>query len=407
MHFTLRTGGVLSSFLLASAFSSTAAAAFSQQPVLSVSAVFANADSSRNIDDDGSGFRLSIGKLVGTSTLLELQAGTNDYDDGSNDLEQINIGVDANFLFNVDARVQPYLLLGLGYQENESNSNNLKAEGAYADIGVGVFSQLSDGGVSLRADLRLRRDFHDDINQNSQEFDDLIAHIGLSFPLGSNASNSDSKPRPSNPKTDTDRDGVNDIEDYCPGTTPHAAVDRTGCSRKQNGETATSRPTLLAPPRATTQRAPTPVPGAAPAQTTAAATPAPAKQTAKQTPPAESNTATTTETPKAETSTPVAAPVASGNQTIGPIPNPATVTFTPGSTVLSNDSKVLIAKIASKILSDNMRVEITGGGEQQRAKTIRAKSVAQQLLGHRVPASRILINNSRYSEQTLIRLQRQ
>lgn len=405
MHCSMRLPSILTLFASTFCFATTTHAAFTQQPLITASVAVANADSERNIDDDGVGFRFGFGQLLGKHTLLELQIGALEYDSNNTDLSQANIGLEASFVFNQANKVQPYFLIAAGYQENESNSNNLKSEGAYADIGVGLFTQIGSSGAFLRTDLRMRRDFHDDINNQNVEFDDLVAHIGLSFPLGS-SDTSDNSYQPNN-SSDTDRDGIADTEDYCPDTTPHAAVDRNGCSRKQNGESEAAKPTLLAPPRSTPRSSAPP----RPAETKAAPTNKQATSAAseKATPPIAA--------PKPAVPAPAPAPAAAVasatvDKTAGTTPkraisNPSEIRFLADSAALTAESKVLISELAKHILNQGMRVEITGSGRDQRIKTIRAKSVAQQLLGHQVPASRILINNSRYSERTLIHLQRQ
>lgn len=406
MHCSMRLLSILTLFASTFCFATTAHATFTQQPLITASVAVANVDSERNIDDDGVGFRFGFGQLLGEHTLLELQIGAIEYDGNNTDLSQANIGLEASFVFNQSNNVQPYFLIAAGYQENESNSNNLKSEGAYADIGIGLFTQIGSSGALLRTDLRMRRDFHDDINNQSIEFDDLIAHIGLSFPLGGSSSTSDSAYQTNN-SSDTDRDGIADTEDYCPDTTPHAAVDRNGCSRKQNGESEATKPTLLAPPRSTPRSSAPP----RPAETKAAPTNKQATSAAseKATPPI----AAPKPAAPATAPTPAAAEVSAAvDKTAGTTPkraisNPSEIRFLADSAALTTESKALISELAKHILKQGMRVEITGSGHDQRIKTIRAKSVAQQLLGHQVPASRILINNSRYSERTLIHLQRQ
>lgn len=209
-------------------------AAFTQNTYLSFSGSIIEPDNSRNIEDQSIGWRIGLTKSINSRLLLEFQVSGNDYDEDPNEFSQYSAGVDANILFLNNERLHPFFIAGAGLQRSDSNLAGSETQNAYVDLGIGVFHQLKPNGLSMKFDMRARRDFYDDPNPGETDYDDFIVNVGLSFPIGKPSNEPQFEPAESN---DEDNDGVNNTNDYCPNTEANAAVDVNGCSKKQLGLT--------------------------------------------------------------------------------------------------------------------------------------------------------------------------
>ena len=241
--------------------SSAAIAAFSEQPTLSVSATFMDADDDRGAlatDQNGHGFSLGLLRKINDRLFLEGQLGTLKLDDNAGDeLRQTNAGINAGIRLNNSQHFAPYFLVGAGFQRSEL-SNGEKAQNHYADLGLGIFHKLTPGGLAVRADVRLRRDFFDTSAQGTTEFDDIVANVGISLPLGqTRAVGEEAYPdiEEYERSQDSDSDGIADNADFCPRTNLGVAVDINGCSEHQLG--------LAQEPESTEEAAEAPQQGAA------------------------------------------------------------------------------------------------------------------------------------------------
>lgn len=236
MHFTSRTLLICLSTLL----SFSANAAFSGRPVLSTTISVADADSNRagpSQDNNGFGIRLGLAKEINSRLMLELQLGSIEYSDNNNDkLRQINAGLELQTLLRTSGKVRPYILLGTGTQRTDVSSNNSEFQNSYADLGLGLFHILNEHGLSVRMDVRLRRDFFDDPTVGTTDYDDFIANVGISIPLGGSAESKIPYIEETSYQRseDEDADGVQNTSDYCPDTAIGHPVDVNGCSREQS-----------------------------------------------------------------------------------------------------------------------------------------------------------------------------
>jgi len=120
-----------------------------------------------------------------------------------------------------DESWNPYVVLGAGFADFESNGSSIRSAGTNHDetrvnLGAGVRYNISDS-VSLRGDLR---EFH---GIDESTFDTQVS-LGLSFAFV----RTKATPAPVLP-ADSDNDGVPDTSDQCPGTPAGAKVDSTGC----------------------------------------------------------------------------------------------------------------------------------------------------------------------------------
>jgi OmpA-OmpF porin, OOP family len=130
------------------------------------------------------------------------------------DLEEIRL--DAIYNFARDGQVQPFVLIGGGTQD--WSTYNVDFENSMVNLGGGLKYWVNDF-ASVFTDMRIIQDI-------DNEDTSYAVGLGLSFFLGGSAPAA--KPVVTSP-ADSDRDGVIDSQDRCPGTAPGAKVDAYGC----------------------------------------------------------------------------------------------------------------------------------------------------------------------------------
>lgn len=186
--------------------------------------------------DDGAAFTLGIGAEMNREWNLELNLFRGRFDGaGGDDLTMDAAGVDALRVFRRSARIEPYLLAGLGAQRKDRRLSETSTD-LYADAGMGLlatFLRSKDDGraVSVRFDARAR---YDDMDEGSRI--DYLLGVGLQYAFGSGPRRAPAPalipaaaPVPPSPPPDADNDGVPDDADRCPGTPPGQAVGADGC----------------------------------------------------------------------------------------------------------------------------------------------------------------------------------
>jgi OmpA-OmpF porin, OOP family len=207
-----------------------------------VNAVFT--DNDRAVDDEAA-FTFAAGLEAHRNWNFELNLFRGSFNsDTGNDLDLDAAGVNALRVFRRDARVAPYLLLGLGAQRSDRQISGSSTD-AYADAGAGLLMTLrksrDDGrALLLRFDARAR---HEDSDGNPLEY---LLGIGLQYAFGSRPSERMSMPSTSiasstvaaPPPADEDGDGVIDDQDRCPNTPQGKAVGPDGCELDSDGDGA-------------------------------------------------------------------------------------------------------------------------------------------------------------------------
>ncbi len=183
------------------------------------------ADEERNTDD-GAGAQLSIGQEVSRSFNIELvfEGDKLSHTDGSGDLGQYGVSLDALYFFNRDWKVAPYALIGAGMLR--SGFDDARDSSPMASLGAGIMGRLTNAGTSLRFEARYRsdEDNRDDKGQPDGvgRYGDAIVSLGLLMPFGS-----------ANPESmDDDGDGINNAMDQCAETTAGVQIDTNGCEVK-------------------------------------------------------------------------------------------------------------------------------------------------------------------------------
>lgn len=137
----------------------------------------------------------------------------------------------------------PYALVGLGVIRDDVDNDDTYAPAL--DAGLGLMFPLPWRGIALRTEARVIGQFNDKSVADESFLLDWQLRVGLSVPLwaGSSSSVLDKTPAkecglavvdPVTGRTDcsvdSDRDGVQDNADLCPGTPAGTPVDLNGCA---------------------------------------------------------------------------------------------------------------------------------------------------------------------------------
>lgn len=129
-------------------------------------------------------------------------------------------GLNALYYFNPEARLQPYLLAGIGAGEYETDNDT------QLNLGAGVRYFITEA-LSVNGELVGSHSTDDDL-------DDGLVSLGIAYTFGGK-----SKPAPAPAPVapaDSDGDGVIDANDQCPGTPAGVAVDANGCELDSDGD---------------------------------------------------------------------------------------------------------------------------------------------------------------------------
>ena len=185
----------------------------------------------QNVDDDwayGLGIGYNFTKEFGLEAVLnyaELEEdGTND------DVDFWNYRIDALYHINPDNDLVPYVALGAGVYDLDSDQEFM------ANYGVGLLYYVAED-VALRADVRHLAAFNESNLENN-----LLYTAGLKFQFGGR----EEAPAPAEAAAvaapapvDSDGDGVTDDRDQCPDTPQGVKVDAKGCPLDSDGDGVT------------------------------------------------------------------------------------------------------------------------------------------------------------------------
>lgn len=149
------------------------------------SANYTFADNDRQ-SDDGWGGGVALGKPINPNWNMELALSGNSlgYKTGSGDYDLKGLGVDAVYLFNREADLTPYGVLGAGLLRTDIPGSD--GTGLMANAGLGIMKRLNDT-IALRADARYRWDGNAANAFNRSSFGDVIVSVGLNIALGEKA----------------------------------------------------------------------------------------------------------------------------------------------------------------------------------------------------------------------------
>ena len=208
---------------------------------------YVKTDSERN-SNDGWGGGLALGKMLNSHFNAELKgsyqnlgSAPNKLDLSTDDSELAGAAADIQYFFFRD-KFSPYAVVSAGAANTSVHGAN--ALGFLGEAGLGLTYEICEG-LFLRSDVRYR--YNNNFNSllsntaNSDDFHEMVVNLGFVIPLGEKAHRPEPKielpiAKPLAPPPvadcstqDTDRDGVNNCLDLCPGTIAGSKVDAKGC----------------------------------------------------------------------------------------------------------------------------------------------------------------------------------
>lgn len=136
------------------------------------------------------------------------------------DLDQEQVRLDLLYHLGRSGPVEPYLVAGVGLQRLSPDGWE-DYDNTVATLGFGINYFLTEG-LSVRSDFRV-------FNDVDYESTDYGFGLGLRYLFGAQkAAPAVEEPRVTTP-ADSDKDGVPDSTDRCPGTARGTSVDDNGC----------------------------------------------------------------------------------------------------------------------------------------------------------------------------------
>lgn len=255
--------GRLSSLAVALLLTTTAAHADYQHRFF-VGGSLLLADSDRSQEQQNFGWQVGLGKELAPHWSVEGQLFGATIESGSkvvSDFYQYGLGVDLHYAFGDRNEMTPYVLAGLGIVRNDVVPDRLDDTTPFANIGAGLVGRIK-GIDMLRYRVEARLVYDDFLNGVV----DTRLSAGLEIPLGLAAPQVITREVPVEVErvvtrevpverivtkevpvevekvvyrtpepldNDSDKDGVVNDKDKCPGTLPGAKVDGDGCVVKQ------------------------------------------------------------------------------------------------------------------------------------------------------------------------------
>ena len=187
-----------------------------------------------NIDDQfsyGLRFQMNDFKLLGLVPELSFDRTTDtDYDsrgygirNGDTVINRYGFNGIHDFTDFSD-KLTPYVLVGLGYEDVEDESNKLDSS-MYGNYGAGVKWKVFKD-IALRAEVK-------HLIRTDDGGNELYYGVGLSIPFGEKAQPTQEKeeaPVVAAAFADSDNDGIEDSKDRCPTTPAGVEVNSDGCA---------------------------------------------------------------------------------------------------------------------------------------------------------------------------------
>ena len=206
----------------------------SEEWYVSGSLIYNNDDADRAIDDSLSGIQFNAGKNLTEHLSLEGMLGYSDMsaelcepDDCFPDQQHLDLSANLLAYFDRTRPIAPYALVGVGYLGVKAEDGTFNWEtgdnAATATVGLGLKWRLGQSNFSIRAEHRARFAFDD------TTYTDQLTTIGLQYAFGSKSPDPGISASDKPDDTDGDGDGVLDMWDACPDTTPGVDVSSRGC----------------------------------------------------------------------------------------------------------------------------------------------------------------------------------
>lgn len=236
--FARAAGLALAAGLIAPPALAEEASAGEHRPHVFITGHFTRPDSGRGTESEGTGAQLGYGHPLSKTGnwWLEGRFDYSTFETGAGrgtDFYQSTFGVDLQYAFGNREQFTPFLLLGLGYAHNDVVPDSEDGGSLALEGGAGLVARIG----SLRW-LRGRGDVRVISDQFQDGYLDYRLHAGIEIALGELAPKIIEVPVTVErvviqeklvPALDSDRDGVPDDFDACPGTLAGVRVDGKGC----------------------------------------------------------------------------------------------------------------------------------------------------------------------------------
>ncbi|MGJ8668829.1 MAG: OmpA family protein [Oceanococcus sp.] len=209
-------------------------------------------DDGREFDDE-IGYQLSLGKIVGRGTNIELHGNFAEPSSalaGGSDAELLSYGI-TFLLFQWRQDLPIYGILSVSKGEAKSANGNDKAKSDQFDVGLGYMLGLGSwpligNGPAIRFEARYRTDKYSAgeavtygnlfNGSDSRTYHDGVFGVGLFLPFGADPNAVEETEAPVEPSSrvvisqpDSDGDQIPDDMDACPGTAPGVTINAQGC----------------------------------------------------------------------------------------------------------------------------------------------------------------------------------
>ena len=200
---------------------SVSAPVMAQDTYVAPSVVYTDDDQDRRVDDEIGGGQITLGHYLSDRFALEGIVGSSSLS-GDDSLDLLEIGLNGRIVFRRDKRLTPYLLIGFGMLDVDSDLFGDEQTG-YRTYGAGLDWNFGDSPFSMRLETRMRES-----DDGPRGFSDHITSLGVAYAFGPASSSS---PTPTTTTyRDGDGDGVRDQDDQCLNTPAGHRVDSRGCS---------------------------------------------------------------------------------------------------------------------------------------------------------------------------------
>jgi OOP family OmpA-OmpF porin len=196
----------------------------------------------RGTNEDGRGMAMGYGHSITERLSWELHTFADVIStepDIVRDVYQYGAGADLNFRFRRGDGASPFLLFGGGVVRNDLVPDTAKDTDVFSNVGLGfVTGGLGKSEIRLRGEARYVRDRFE-LSDEGGKNDRRIA-LGVQIPLGKRTVEVEREVEVVRERVvretvpaeivDSDRDGVPDQIDQCPGTLAGLATDNRGCA---------------------------------------------------------------------------------------------------------------------------------------------------------------------------------
>jgi OOP family OmpA-OmpF porin len=192
--------------------------------------------------EEGRGLVVGYGHPLGGRWAWEVQTFADLIEtspDGASDFYRYGAGLDLTWRFLRGDGFSPFVLLGGGIARNDLEPDAASDTDFYGNAGLGfVTGGLGQSEIRVRGEVRYVRDDFELFSEGAKN--DRRASIGVQIPLGRRVVEREVEREVIRERVvtqnvpaeivDSDRDGVPDQNDACPGTLEGLATDNRGCA---------------------------------------------------------------------------------------------------------------------------------------------------------------------------------